>query len=101
MSSYGLVFPISPYPLIPENFSAAKHSLPLTQLGISPCLGFRLAIEDLDCAWREFKLVLNQVSRAIEPLMPLAQIIGEWNDISSALAEPPRRRLPQLSEYFK
>ena len=50
-------------------------------------------------AWREFKFVLNQVSRAIEPLMPLARIFGEWNDISTTLAEPTRRRLPQLSGF--
>jgi len=45
--------------------------------------------------------VLNQITRTIEPPMPLAQIIGEWNEISKSLAEPPRRRLSQLSGYFE
>jgi len=45
--------------------------------------------------------VLNQITRTIEPSMPLAQMIGEWNEISKSLAESPRRRLSQLSGYFK
>jgi len=42
----------------------------------------------------------NQVARAIETHLPLAQVIDEWNEISRSLAEPPRRRLPQVTERF-
>ena len=52
-------------------------------------------------AWRDFKFVLNQVTRALEPDLPLGRMIGEWNEISKSLAEPPRRRLSQLSGYFE
>ena len=48
-------------------------------------------------AWREFKFMLNQVTRAIEPCLPLAQVLVEWNDLSRALADRPRRRLSQLA----
>jgi hypothetical protein len=44
--------------------------------------------------------VLNQVTRAIEPPLSLAGMINHWCAISDALAEPPRRRQPQISEYF-
>ena len=44
--------------------------------------------------------MLNQVGRAIEPQLPLAQVIDEWNQISKSLSEPPRRRLPQIAERF-
>ena len=50
--------------------------------------------------WRDFKFVLNQVTRTIEPALPLVRMISEWNTISRALAEPPRHRLSQLSGYF-
>ena len=52
-------------------------------------------------AWRDFKFALNQTKRAIEPALPLAQMIENWNAISQSLAEPPRRRMPQLAEYFE
>ena len=52
-------------------------------------------------AWRDFRFVLNQITRAIEPAMPLARMISEWNEISRSLAEPPRRRLSQLSNLFE
>ena len=51
-------------------------------------------------AWRDFKFVFNQVTRAIEPPLSLARMIGDWRTISGELAEPPRRRQPQLSAYF-
>ena len=44
--------------------------------------------------------MLNQVARAIEPHLPLAQVIDEWNLISMSLSEPPRRRPLQIAEYF-
>ena len=45
--------------------------------------------------------VFSQVPRAIVPLMAWAGIIGEWDDVSTALAEAPRRRVTQLSEASK
>ena len=50
--------------------------------------------------WREFRFVLNEVQRAIEPPCGLARTIAQWNDISRDLAEPPRRRRPQRDTYF-
>ena len=44
--------------------------------------------------------MLNQVARAIEPHLPLAQVIAEWNEISEELADPPRLRSGQLEPYF-
>ena len=44
--------------------------------------------------------MLNQIARAIEPQLPLAQVIDEWNRISHSLSEPPRRRLPQIVKRF-
>ena len=43
---------------------------------------------------------MNQVKRAIEPPLSLADMINDWSRISNALAEPPRRRQQQLPEYF-
>ena len=37
--------------------------------------------------------MLDQAARAIAPRFPLAQASGEWDALSTALAEPPRRRL--------
>ena len=51
-------------------------------------------------AWRDFRFVLGQVTRTIEPALPLARMVHQWHAISRALAEPPRRRLSQLSGYF-
>ena len=44
--------------------------------------------------------MLNQVTRAIEPPLPLARMISDWRTISGELAEPPRRRQLQLPAYF-
>ena len=44
--------------------------------------------------------MLNQVARAIEPHLPLAQVIDEWNQFSRSLSEPPRQRPLQIDEYF-
>ena len=44
--------------------------------------------------------MLNQLTRSIEPALPLVRMIGAWDAISRSLAEPPRRRLSQLSRYF-
>jgi len=51
-------------------------------------------------AWREFNFAFNQVKRAIEPHLPLEDMISNWNDIAKLLAERPRTRKHQLSQYF-
>jgi hypothetical protein len=51
-------------------------------------------------AWREFKFAFSQVCRAIEPEFPLAEMIAKWNEISRRLAENPRKRTLQLTQYF-
>ncbi len=42
----------------------------------------------------------NQVKRTIEPHLPLEDMITGWNDIAKLLAERPRTRNAQLSQYF-
>ena len=51
-------------------------------------------------AWREFNFAFNQVKRAIEPQLPLEDMISNWNGIAKLLAERPRTRNHQLSQYF-
>ncbi len=48
--------------------------------------------------WREFRFVLNQVRRTIEPDM--REVLTDWPDISRGLSEPSRRRRPQIERYF-
>jgi len=40
------------------------------------------------------------VKRAIEPDLPLEDMIEKWNNIASSLAENKRRRISQLSEDY-
>ena len=51
-------------------------------------------------AWREFNFIYHQVKRAIEPYIPLDEVLSNWNDISKSLAENHRKRKSQLSNYF-
>ena len=44
--------------------------------------------------------MLNQLKLAVEPHLPLARVIGEWSQVSRSLAEPPRRRIPQIDRFF-
>ena len=44
--------------------------------------------------------MLNQVTRAIEPHLPLIEPISTWNELSEELDDPPRLRLGQLEPYF-
>ena len=44
--------------------------------------------------------MLHQVAQAIAPTLPLSQSIREWHQISAELADPTRRRTPQLAAYF-
>lgn len=38
------------------------------------------------------------MKRAIEPHLPLEEIIEDWNNISKLLSESPRKRNPQLNK---
>lgn len=46
--------------------------------------------------WREFAFALHQIQQAIEPDIPLRRIIEHWDEIATALAEPSRKRVPQV-----
>ena len=50
--------------------------------------------------WREFGFAFNQVKRAIEPHMPLEEMIANWNEIRKLLSESKRNRNSQLSQYY-
>lgn len=52
-------------------------------------------------AWREFGLMLNQIKRTIEPSLSLSEVLQEWQELSKALAERPRQRKVQLTDYFE
>jgi hypothetical protein len=52
--------------------------------------------EGLPSPWREFKFTLHQVQQAIEPQVPLQQVLSSWNQIAQALAENSRDRSPQV-----
>lgn len=59
-----------------------------------------MAAPSAHSAWPDFGFMLNQAARAIEPGLPLGQVIVERNEISEELADPPRLRLAQLRSYF-
>ncbi len=40
--------------------------------------------------------MLNQIKRAIEPVIPLLSVIGKWRGIARELAEAPRKRKGQM-----
>ena len=42
--------------------------------------------------WREFSFALHQLQHAIQPTLPLADIMERWAEIAIALAERPRNR---------
>jgi len=44
--------------------------------------------------------MLHQVARAVAPHLPLAQALRDWNRISADLADPTRKRAPQLAQFF-
>lgn len=45
--------------------------------------------------WREFRLVHNELLRAIEPRLGLAEVVRDWRKIRRDLAERNRKRRPQ------
>ncbi len=40
--------------------------------------------------------MLNQIKRAIEPVIPLLSVITQWRSIARELAEAPRKRKGQM-----
>jgi hypothetical protein len=46
--------------------------------------------------WREFSFALHQLQHAIQPMLPLADVMGRWAEIAISLAERVRNRLPQF-----
>ena len=50
--------------------------------------------------WREFEFALSEVAAAIRPVSALSDMVQDWAEISRALAEPPRRRMPQLVNLY-
>jgi len=45
--------------------------------------------------WREFGFALHQIQNAIEPSLPLRQVLNGWNRLAAALAESHRNRAAQ------
>ena len=45
--------------------------------------------------WREFRVVHNELCRAVEPRMGLSEVVRAWQEIKAGLAESRRRRRPQ------
>jgi hypothetical protein len=45
--------------------------------------------------WREFSFVFHEIQRAIEPRCGLEQMLQEWQEIQSGLAESCRKRKTQ------
>ena len=56
--------------------------------------------DSLRSPWRDFRFAFNQAVRAVEPDLPLARVIGEWNAISESLADSPRHRPMQIADHF-
>ena len=50
--------------------------------------------------WREFAYVFHQIQRAIEPFIPIREVLGHWNEIARALAENQRKRKIQTTKLF-
>ena len=45
--------------------------------------------------WREFAFALHQIQNAIEPSLPLNQVLNGWNRLATGLAENHRNRTAQ------
>jgi hypothetical protein len=45
--------------------------------------------------WREFEFMLHQLRRAVDPRLPLHEVIEYWPEICRRLAEAPRKRRPR------
>lgn len=50
-------------------------------------------------AWREFGFAVHGLAQAITPLVPLDNMHAQWNEWARRLAEPPRRRKPQVAVH--
>jgi hypothetical protein len=45
--------------------------------------------------WREFAFALHPIQTAIEPHLPLPQLLSQWNRLAAALTESHRHRAAQ------
>ena len=45
--------------------------------------------------WREFAFALHQIQDAIEPHLPLPQVLSQWNRLAAGLTESHRNRAAQ------
>lgn len=46
--------------------------------------------------WREFGFQWHQLQQAIDPQLPLSEVLQHWRQICVDLAECNRRRRPQI-----
>jgi hypothetical protein len=45
--------------------------------------------------------MFHQLCRAIEPPLPLREVVDDWSGIARALTEGPRQRKTQLNAMFQ
>jgi hypothetical protein len=46
--------------------------------------------------WRQFSFLLHALQQAIEPVLPLRQILDNWNQLATELNEAPRQRIGMI-----
>ena len=51
--------------------------------------------------WREFSFALHQLRQCIDPCLPLAATLANWNTLAADLSEPSRKRAPQVARFFE
>jgi len=49
----------------------------------------------LPSRWREFAFAFHQIVAAIQPVLPLGEMLANWDQIAKGLAESPRKRKSQ------
>ncbi|MCY4304690.1 MAG: hypothetical protein OXC62_07950, partial [Aestuariivita sp.] len=49
--------------------------------------------------WRECRFLFHQVCRAIDPPIRMTDVLHDWSAIVAGLAEPNRKRRPQIERY--
>jgi hypothetical protein len=50
--------------------------------------------------WRELSMILHFIIQAVNPRIPLSNVIENWNSISFDLQDPLRRREKQINAFF-
>ncbi len=48
-------------------------------------------------AWRHFSFLLHAIQQALDPTVPLAHVLHNWNQIAADLNEATRNRQPQVN----